>query len=144
MYALSSRNGLRVQMRNEDPPVTAEEIRTAIAYLSGGLGDGLRLIRVTCSSKSPGENRHPSIRLALELSEVGSRIHWLAILDTQTAETFLFMSLYAQKFAKLIRKWNKTDSRIAFDIDINPINVSDAFIFYQSATSRGGPSLDAS
>jgi hypothetical protein len=113
--------------------LTDDDAFTAIKYLSGGLGD-LCLVKIKCLNKGSGEVTRPNICSVLRQSQIVNGIYPLASEEASDTEAILFTSLYAQKFLKLIRKLNRTNDSLTFEVAVTLVGSADAFDFYQKAT----------
>lgn len=123
--------------------LSARDIETSLEYISCGSG-GLRVATVRLIDRATTVTHPPNLKSSMSQSEVFYGIYWLAInMQTDLAEAVLFLPLYLEKFEKLVRKWNSSDSKLKFELDISTVGVERAVSFYQAATHTSPELLQA-
>jgi hypothetical protein len=87
-----------------------------VSYMAGSPAI-LHLVDAKLSHKSTGELVRPNVKISLEQSGLDLGIYWFAIREAgEVIDTILLAPLYSEKFQKLVRKWNRTDSRFRFEL----------------------------
>jgi hypothetical protein len=112
--------------------ISHQDVESAMAYMVAP-----ESVEVKFSNVRTGEALWPSLSGSLQragLDFLG--IHWFAIQRGQQSDTILLAPLYGDKFQKVTRRWNRTNSGFRFDLDIKPTTASMAADFYMAASHQ--------
>jgi hypothetical protein len=115
-------------------PLAGGEVGRAMASLVEG--SRFLLVKVKWEGDGGGNSPRLNVRAALQQSELSRGIYWCAAQQTQNAEIILFPELYAEKFGRLVRKWNRTGGSPSIQMAVRAIEIAEAVAFYSAAPSK--------